>query len=206
VEDDQPGQPGRLVHVVVTPPGTEGRRAGAPRVVPAQALVITEYVERRGQTQAALGLRLAPADVQAAKQWIADPAIEAIAERTVDSTVLSPRARHMLTLEVGAGRVSLHGRAELATSVDAAVQQLEAAPGVVDVVSHVLLDETLTDQVEQALAERGITGVTALSEHGLVSLHGIAQDAGMRRKAEDTVSRIPGVRGVVNRIEVAAPV
>lgn len=206
VEDDEPGQPARLVHLIVTPAGTPGRRGGAPRVVSAQALVITEYQERHGQTQAALGLRCAPTEVQEAKQWMADPAIEAVATRVVDRAVLSPRARHMLTLEVHAGRVSLHGRAELATSVDAAVQQLEAAPGVVDVVSHVLLDESLTDLVEQALAERGIAGVTALSEHGLVSLHGVAKDAATRRKAEDTVARIPGVRGVVNRIEVAAPV
>jgi osmotically-inducible protein OsmY len=120
--------------------------------------------------------------------------------------VLSPRARHMLTLEVHAGRVSLHGRAELATSVDEAIGALETAPGVIDVVSHVLLDEALTDQVEVALAERGIVGVTALAEHGLVSLHGVAKDAATRRKAEDAAARIPGVRGVVNRIEIAASV
>jgi osmotically-inducible protein OsmY len=206
VEDDEPGRPGRLVHVVVTPGGIHGRRAGTPRVVPARSLVVTEYMEQHGQTQAAIGLRLSPADLQEAKQWMSDRAVEVAASRVVDRAVLSPRARHMLTLEVHAGRVSLHGRAELATSVDAAIQELEAAPGIVDVLSHVLQDETLTDLVEQALAERGITGVTALSEHGLVSLHGVAPDAATRRKAEDTVARIPGVRGVVNRIEVAASV
>jgi BON domain len=206
VEDDHPGQPCRLDHVVVTPAGMPGRRTGAPRVIPSHALVITEYREQHGQSQAAIGLRLTPADLQEAKQWMVDVAVEAVASRAVDRAVLSPRARHMLTLEVHAGRVSLHGRAELATNVDAAIQELEAAPGVIDVVSHVLLDETLTDQVEQALADSGITGVTALSEHGLVSLHGVAKDAATRRKAEDTVARIPGVRGVVNRIEVTASV
>lgn len=206
VEQDAPREPGRLVHLVVTPAGTPGRRTGTPRVVPAQALVVTEYRERHGQAQAAIGLRLSPGELQEAKPWMVDPAVEAVAARVVDRAVLSPRARHMLTLEVHAGRVSLHGRSELATNVEAAVQDLEAAPGVVDVVSHVLLDESLTDVAEHALAEKGITGVTALSEHGLVSLHGVAKDAATRRKAEDTVARIPGVRGVVNLIEVGAKV
>jgi hypothetical protein len=203
VEETSPDRPSRLTHVVVTRAGVPGRRGGPPIIVPATGLVVTQYLERAGRTEAALGLRYSPGDMAMMKQWLPDTAIEEVASHVVDRAVLSPRARHLLTLEVHAGRVSLHGRAELATSVESAQRELEAAPGVVDVVSHVLLDEALTEIAEQELAAKGITGVTALAEHGLISLHGITKDAATRRKAEDAVARIPGVRGVVNRIEVS---
>lgn len=206
VEEVEAKEPGRLTHLVVARPGGSGRRAGQAVVVPASALVLAQYVEREGRTEAALGLRMTPAELSSATPWMMDAAVMARATVAVDRAVLSPRARHLITLEVRAGRVSLHGRAELASSEEAAIRELEATPGVVDVVSHLLVDESLTDLVEQALAEKGITGVTALAEHGLISLHGMAEDAATRRKAEDTAARIPGVRGVVNRIEVHASV
>jgi BON domain len=206
VEEIAPKEAGHLTHVVVARPATSGRQPGQPTVVPASALVVTDYVERRGRTEATLGLRLSPSDLAHLPPWMPDAAVEAVASLAVDGAVLSPRARHLITLEVRAGRVSLHGRAELASNEEAAVRELEATPGVVDVVSHLLVDESLTDIVERALAEQGITGVTVLAEHGLVSLHGVAKDTAMRRKAEDIAARTPGVRGVVNRIEVGASV
>ena len=204
VEEVTAKEPGRLTHVVVARP--VGIDRTQPTVVSASSIVVTQYVERRNRTEAALGLRLSPGQLAEMTPWVPDGALEAAAERAVDRAVLSPRARHLITVEVRAGRVSLHGRAELASNAEAAIRELEATPGVVDVVSHLLVDEWLTDIVEQALAEQGITGVTALAEHGLISLHGVAPDAATRRKAEDTAARIPGVRGVVNRISVQTPV
>jgi osmotically-inducible protein OsmY len=206
VEEVAPKEPGLLTHLVVARPDGAGRRAGQPLVVPASAMVVTHYVEHEGRTEAALGLRMAPGDLGSATPWMMDAAVTAHATSAVDRAVLSARARHLITLEVRAGRVSLHGRAELASHEEAAIRDLEATPGVVDVVSHLLVDESLTDLVERALADKGITGVTALGEHGLISLHGVAPDSATRRKAEDTAARIPGVRGVVNRIEVHASV
>jgi hypothetical protein len=200
-------EPEQLTHIIVFPTaGGVARRQPRPLVVPASAIVLSSYAERAGRAEASLDLRMSPGELAEAIPWMPDATIEQISSGVVDSVVLSARARHMLVTEVHAGRVALHGRAELSTTVEAAVQALETTPGVVEVANHVLVDESLTDLVEQELAAKGITGIRALAEHGLISLHGEAPDAATRRKAEDTAARIPGVRGVVNRIEVRAGV
>jgi hypothetical protein len=206
VEMVAPKEPGRLTHVVVQP-HTSGlaRRPRRPVVVPATALVLSNYAERQGRTEASLDLRFGASDLADMTPWLPDETIEALAARALDGAVLSIRARHLITLEVEAGRVSLHGRAELASSAEAAVSALQATPGVVDVVDHLLIDESLQDLVEQALAAKGITNVRALAEHGLISLHGETEDPKTRRQAEDIAARVTGVRGVVNRIVVRAP-
>jgi BON domain len=207
VEEVAANEPGRVTHVVVH--GREGgllRRLTRPVVVPAAALVLSTYAERGGLSEATLDLRLTPGELADLPVWLPDEAIEALAEQAVDRAVLSPRARHLITVEVEAGRVSLHGRAELASSAEAAVRELEVTPGVVDVADHLLVDESLQDLVEQALAAKGISGIRALSEHGLISLHGETADAPTRRQAEDIAAGVTGVRGVVNLIEVHAMV
>ncbi|HEV7127245.1 MAG TPA: BON domain-containing protein [Ktedonobacterales bacterium] len=163
---------------------------------------MTNYVERGGRTEASLDLRLAPGELTQYSPWMPDAAIRSLAEEAVDRAVLSPRARHTITLEVHSGRVSLYGRVEIASHSDAAIHELEQTPGVVDVANYLLIDESLQDAVEQALAEKGITGVRALAEHGLISLHGEAPDSQTRFKAQDIAARVTGVRGVVNRLEV----
>ena len=205
IEDVSESEPARLVHLVVGAKAAgSGRRMGQPTVVPAEALVLAAYEERGGQSAAALALKLAPGDLARMPQWMLDIAVERLAAEAVDRAVLLPHARHLITLEVQAGRVSLHGRAELVSYAEAAERELLATPGVVDVADHLLIDESLTDAVEQALADKGITTVTALAEHRLISLHGTVSDATTRRTAEDIATRVTGVRGVVNRIEVRA--
>lgn len=207
VEETAPNEPGRVTHVVVyAQSGGLARRLRRPVVVPTTALVLSSYAEHQGQTQASLDLRLSAGDLADMTLWLPDESIEPLASRAVDDAVLSVRARHLMTLEVQAGRVSLHGRAELASHAEAAVAALQATPGVVDVVDHLLVDESLQDLVEQALAAKGITGIRALAEHGLISLHGEAEDPKSRRQAEDIAARVTGVRGVVNRIVVRASV
>lgn len=205
-ERTEPKEPERLTHLVVFP--TEGAlaRRARPTVVPASAIVLSDFVERGGQTRAAMDLRLSAAELSELPPWLPDATLEGIASSVVDQAVLSARARHMLTLEVNAGRVAVHGRAELATSAQAAVVALEGTAGVLEVGEHILVDEQLTDAVERALAEKGITDVHALAEHGLISLHGEAPDAATRRQAEDIAARVTGVRGVVNRLAVRASV
>lgn len=204
VEQIDAKEPERLTHLVVYP--TEGGLARRPRptVVPSASIVLSDFVERDGHTRAAMDLRLSATELAELPPWMPDASIEGMASGVVDQAVLSARARHMLTLEVHAGRVSLHGRAELATTAQAAVVALEGTPGVIEVGEHILVDEQLTDAVEQALAAKGITGVRALAEHGLISLHGETPDAATRRQAEDIAARVTGVRGVVNRVEVRA--
>lgn len=203
VEELEPKTPGRLTHLVVFGHGGNVRTA-RPVVVPVAAIVVTNYAERAGRTEASLDLRGAPGDLANYMPWLPDTAIEPLAVRAVDDAVLSPRARKTITVEVNSGRVALHGRTEIASNADAAISQLEQTPGVVDVADYLLIDEQLQDLVEQALAEKGITGVRALSEHGLISLHGAAPDTATRYKAQDIAARVTGVRGVVNRIELAS--
>ncbi len=193
-----------LTHVLVVSAdaGAVGRQGARPAAVPADRIVITYYEEREGRTMAALDLRMTASDLGDYPVWTPDAAIMPLAQDAVDRAVLSPRARHAITLEVQSGRVSLHGRVEIASTAEAAVAELERTPGVVDVVDHLLLDESLQDIVEQALASKGITGITALAEHGLISLHGEATTGEMRYKAQDIAAGVTGVRGVVNQIQV----
>jgi RNA polymerase sigma-70 factor (ECF subfamily) len=205
VESDTPKEPGLLTQVVILARGGPlPWRVTRPVVVPASALVLSSYAERGGRSEATLDLRLAPSDLGELPVWLPDAAIEPLAVLAVDRAVLSPRARHLIVIEVQAGRVALHGRAELASHAEGAVRELEATPGVLEVVDHLLVDESLQDVVEQALAAKGITGVRALAEHGLISLHGEVQDTATRRQAVDIATDVTGVRGVVNLIEVRA--
>lgn len=205
VEETEPKAPGRLTHLVVYGRGG-GVRTVRPVVVPASEIVVTSYAERAGRTEATLDLRGAPSNLVAYSPWLPDAAIAPLAERAVDDAVLSPRARHDIVLEVHSGRVALHGRTEITSNADAAIGRLEQTPGVVDVANYLLIDEQLQDIVEQALAEKGITNVRALAEHGLISLHGEAPDSATRYKAQDIAARVTGVRGVVNRIELPSQV
>lgn len=69
-------------------------------------------------------------------------------------------------------------------------------------------DRALKIQVEAALAwepsvEEAHIGVAA--EHGVVTLSGYVESEMQKWAAEQAVKRVPGVRGVVNKIEVKIP-
>lgn len=195
-----------LTHLVVQAAdggGLERRGTRAPSIVPAQLIVVTNYEERGGRTAASLDLRMAPSELGRYPVWLPDAAILPLALDAVDQAVPSPRARHGMTLEVHCGRVALHGRVEIVSSADAAIAELERTQGVVDVANYLLIDETLQDAVEQALAAKGITQVRALAEHGLISLYGRVLDRDARYAAQDVAAKVTGVRGVVNQIAIA---
>jgi predicted nucleic acid-binding protein len=201
---EQAGAGDVLTHVVALPVTGAGKVAAQPSVVPAAALVLTEYAERGGRSAASLGLRGGPREVSAMPVWLPDSAIQSAAEAAVDRAVLLPHARHLITVETHSGRVALHGRAELESYAEAAEAELLTSPGVVDVTNHLLVDESLKDTVDQALAAASISGVYSLAEHRLISLHGTVDDERTRRKAEDIARKVTGVQGVLNRIEVGA--
>jgi hypothetical protein len=191
-----------LTHLVVLPVSGSGKVGAQARVAPVAALMLTEYAERGGRSIASLGLRGGPRELAEMPVWLPDPQVQASAEAAVDRAVLPPHARHLITLETHAGRVALHGRSELESYAEAAEAELLTSPGVVDVANHLLVDEALTDMVDQALAAAGISGVYSLAEHRLISLHGTVEDASTRRKAEDVARKVTGVQGVLNRIAV----
>jgi hypothetical protein len=185
-----------------------------PVVVPIEAMVLGEYVERGDRAEAALDLRVTPAEFANLPVYLADDVIERLAQRNLDSTVLSTArfysygnvAKHGLTLEVQAGRVSLHGRVDLSDVGDQVRAAMLATPGVVEVADHFLYIEDLQSQAQSALAAKGLGDIDVLSEHALIILGGEVADSKTRYQAEDIVKRIPGVRGVVNDIQVRAPV
>jgi len=197
-------------HLVVRVTGGMGVGAPSqPLVAPIESLLLGEYVERDGgagsRAQATLDLRLTPGDVTNLPQYLSDAAISRQVTYTLDETVLTPQARHSITFEVEAGRVSLYGRPELVSLGEDIRAALWRTPGVVDIADHMLYGAELERQVEEALAERGLSAITVLYEHGLINLRGEVLDNATRHKAKDLALRIPGVRGVVNDLRVAEP-
>lgn len=102
-----------------------------------------------------------------------------------------------MTYEVLAGRVSLYGKSDLTALGEEIRAALTHATGVVDIDDHIIYVDQLKDQVEQALAAKGLSGIAVLSEHGLIALRGVVADSKTRYKAKDTAGSIPGVRGVI---------
>jgi BON domain len=201
-----------VTHFVVA--AAPGSRLGSrrPRVVPIESLVVGDYVEGPSAAVAELDLRMAPGEYGNQPVFLPDEQIKRLAEDTLDRFVFSTNAftygqhpHRDITVEVEAGRVSLHGKTDLDTIGEQAEAALLATPGVVEVADHVLYLEDLKFQVEQALAAKGLDDLTVLVEHALVNLHGEVPDSQTRYQAEDIAKRIPGVRGVVNDIVVAEP-
>jgi len=200
-------------HLVVAALPGSGLGPRRPVVVPIDDMVLGEYVERGDRAVASLDLRLSPSDYETMPPFMADEAIQRHAKDTLARRVFASNAysygqiRHQdMTIEVQAGRVSLHGRAALRSEGEQAVAALMQTPGVVEVADHLLYVEDLQEKVEQALAAKGLGDLTVLVEHALVNLRGEVHDAKTRYQAEDIAKRVPGVRGVVNDLVVTTPV
>ena len=198
--------------IVVALPGS-GLGQRRPVVAPIERMVVTEYVEQGDYAEAALDLRLTNGEYGDLPPYLPDPVIQRNAQYTLSHEVpatnaysYSDRKGQDITLEVEAGRVSLYGRVAITTEGQQAIAALQATPGVVEVADHLLYLENLKEQVEQALAAKGLENIYVLSEHGLVNLRGEAPDSKTRYQAEDIAKRIPGVRGVVNDIVVTSNV
>ena len=168
-----------------------------PLVLPISAMILGAYVERGPHAEAELDLRLTPTQVASAPAYLPDAAVARAVGRALDQAILSPVARHAITYEVMAGRISLYGRAEFSAIGEEARAALAQTSGVVDVDDHLVYTDLLKDQVEQALAAKGLEGIAVLCEHGLIALSGVVPDSKTKYKAKDTAAGIPGVRGVV---------
>jgi osmotically-inducible protein OsmY len=173
-------------------------RPRAPLLARIAALVVAGYFEGRDGTQVALALRMNDEELATAPIYLPDEQVETLAERALDLAVQTPRERHDLLVEVEAGRVSLHGRAALTSTGDAARAELEQTPGVVEVADYILYDEDLQNQVAEALEKQGLGQINVLVEHNLAVLDGEVPDRKTYWTARDTALKIPGVRGVVS--------
>jgi osmotically-inducible protein OsmY len=168
-----------------------------PLVLPISAMILGAYVERGARAEAELDLRMTPTQVASSPVYLSDPLIERHVGLALDQAILSPVARHAITYEILAGRVSLYGRAEFGGIGEEARAALAQTTGVVDVDDHLVYSDLLKDQVEQALAAKGLDNIAVLTEHGLITLSGVVPDSKTKFKAKDTANSIPGVRGVV---------
>jgi hypothetical protein len=198
-------------HLVVAALPGSGLGPRRPVVAPIEALVLSEYVERGARAEAQLDLRLTPTEFTALPPFLPDETILRLVNATLAQEAVVQNAysysehRHSdVMAEVEAGRVSLYGRADLASAGEQAIAALEATPGVVEVADYLLYLEDLQAKVEEALAAKGLDGIIVLSEHALIILRGEVPDAKTRYQAEDIAKSVPGVRGVVNDIVVSA--
>jgi osmotically-inducible protein OsmY len=187
--------PDYVTHLVIYP---ALGRTRAPLLANIAALVVAGYSEGPEGTRVALALRMNDEALDNAPIYLPDEQIQVAAERALDQAVQTPRERHDLLVEVEAGRVSLHGRAALTSTGDAARAELERTPGVVEVADYILYDEELQSQVAEALEKQGLGQVNVLIEHNLAVLSGEVPDRKTYWTARDTALKIPGVRGVVS--------
>jgi osmotically-inducible protein OsmY len=187
--------PDYVTHLVIYP---ALGRTRAPLLANIAALVVAGYSEGQEGTRVALALRMSDEALASAPIYLPDEHIQVAAERALDQAVQTPRERHDLLVEVEAGRVSLHGRAALTSTGDAARAELERTPGVVEVADYILYDEELQNQVAEALEKQGLGQVNVLIEHNLAVLSGEVPDRKTYWTARDTALKIPGVRGVVS--------
>lgn len=197
--------------IVIGLPGS-GLNTRRPVVAPFESLVVGEYVEHGARAEAALDLRMTPGKYAELPQYLPDDVILRYADDTLDQTVhanahftYGQHPHRDITAEVEAGRVTLFGTAELRQIGDDARAELLRTPGVVEVADRILYLEDLKEQVESALAAKGLENVVVLVEHALVILRGEVPDAKTRWQVEDIAKKIPGVRGVVNNLEVETP-
>lgn len=179
---------------------TGGSGPGAPSgplVLPITAMILGRYRETGSGAEAELDMRLSPPQVTGAPAYMPDARIHHAVGVTLDQAIFSPVARHAVTYEVLAGRVSLYGKSDLTALGEEIRAALSHTTGVVDIDDHIIYVDQLKDQVEQALAAKDLTGIAVLSEHGLIALRGVVADSKTRYKAKDTAASIPGVRGVI---------
>jgi hypothetical protein len=176
-----------------------------PTVVPIDRMVLGAYVERGERAEAVLDLRMTPGELAEAPAYLPDATIERYAARALNQAIVAPRARHEIKPEVEAGRVSLYGKAELTAIGEQAKAELKRTPGVVEVADRLLYGELLKDQVERALAEKGLGYINVLYEHGLIVLAGTVPDNATSWRARDIALRIHGVRGVVTNDLLVEP-
>ncbi|MFI5272149.1 MAG: BON domain-containing protein [Ktedonobacterales bacterium] len=199
-------------HFIVNALPGAGLSPRRPVVVPIDSLVLGEYVEHANWAEAQLDLRMTPGDYSGQPLYLSDEMILRNANDTLDRTVhanahftYGEHPHRDITAEVEDGRVTLFGMAAMHVTGDQASAALLGTPGVLEVVDRILYLDDLQDVVEDALTAKGFDTVLVLVEHALVVLSGEVASSKQRWQAEDIAKKIPGVRGVVNDIVVAAP-
>lgn len=118
-------------------------------------------------------------------------------------------------VSVADGVVTLSGVVESLDEKASAFEDAEAVAGVVEVVNHIQvipnvirLDAEIENDVRRKLIEDTIVDATDIHIHvdnGIVTLSGTVDNLYQREAAEDDAWSLPGVRGVINDLQVTLP-
>jgi|SRR5215831_2337302 len=133
-----------------------------------------------------------------------------VAERvvTISSTEWSA---HKVNVEIEREGVilGLYGKVELEAQSKKLEEELLKVPGVLDVNNFLVAEDTLLNAVNARIADlqaagklEGAKNISALVENYIVNLYGEVPTNEMKYRLERELIRIPGVRVVVNRINL----
>jgi osmotically-inducible protein OsmY len=142
-----------------------------------------------------------------------DPAIAAEVARALEATLLDPHARRAVHARIEDGHVDLSGIIDAEEEYLAVIGAIRRIPGVRGVQADLIVTERLADQVAAAigaLEAKGALGddpqIEVLSEHQIVYLTGSVASSKVSADAERAAIAVPGVRIVVNQLQVRAPI
>jgi osmotically-inducible protein OsmY len=152
--------------------------------------------------------------------WLASPAAsDSLSDDRIAAAVEAALARPEsalgssgLKVRCDEGILTLGGTAETLYSLDQAVRQAGAVPGVVDVVVTAAVgrlgvsDSEILADLQQALQTPSLSfaNIQAAVGGGRVTLTGTCGSHGQKLQAEREISKIPGVAEVQNRIAVTS--
>jgi len=139
---------------------------------------------------------------------------EAVAERivTVSSTEWSAHPVHIeIEEELGTGVVlALYGKVELEAQREELEEALRKLPGVIDVKNFLVAEDALLNTVNARIERlkaagklEGAKNIYALVENYIINLYGEVPTNEMKYQLERELITIPGVRVIVNRINLS---
>jgi osmotically-inducible protein OsmY len=175
-------------------------------VRPIERIVAAEQIETLAHNQ--VRLTLTPREIAALPIFRPDVAIAADLQLALAAALPDPRARRAVKVRVDDGHVSLAGVVDAGEQRTRAARAALAVPGVRGLTNDLVIEESLADQVEVALAReiaaRKLEGaqVRAFIEHGIVYLEGRVPTAEIRYTLEQVAVAVTGVRVIVNNLLV----
>jgi osmotically-inducible protein OsmY len=194
---------GHIMHVLVRPEGGLLRR-------PPERVLSADEVSELTSEGLLLGAGTTP--IKALTTFRPDREIEADLRIGLAEALPAPNARRAVKLLVETGVVHVGGLVETEQQVSAARQAVSRVRGIrtleMDLVSIETLGARVERQLAAVLAENGVAraagaGVRVLAEHGIIYLEGSVPSKELRRALERAAQAVPGVKVVMNSLEVA---
>jgi len=196
---------GRLSHILLREPPPRFRLLSRPR----PEYILPATVELGVDAEGRVTVNLSPAAIRQLPILRADAAIEADVLLALEQALAVPQFIHAVSATVDDGMVHLSGVVDFGARKARAEEAVRAVPGVRDILNDIIAEDELLDRVdaalERALERPEVAGSTVAVqiEHAIVTLTGEAPSNAARRALEEAALSVPGVRVVVNKIDVA---